>query len=219
MTNAEFSNEFDILYNNIMSNQAPGLDNYEKSVFLTKAQEELIISLYKGKLSLESFESTEELRRYLSSLNVTTVKKPVSLDEGESKLLLTTTSSVIELPKDVMFITYEMAKVNDRTIIVVPTTQDEYNMFKNNPFKRPNNRRVFRIDIGNNRIELVSNGTISEYYIKYLERPKPIILEDLQEGYSINSISKEMPCGLPEMLHRAILDRAVQLAKISMKNS
>lgn len=218
MTNAEFSNEFDILYNNIMSNQAPGLDNYEKSVFLTKAQEELIISLYKGKLSLESFESTEELRRYLSSLNVTTVKKPVSLDEGEFNLLLTTTSSVIELPKDVMFITYEMAKVNDRTIIVVPTTQDEYNMFKNNPFKCPNNRRVFRIDIGNNRIELISNGTISEYYIKYLRRPKPIILEGL-EGYSINSISAKTECELPEMLHRAILDRAVQLAKISMKNS
>jgi hypothetical protein len=33
----EFSREFDILYNNIMSNAAPGIDDYEKSVFLTKA--------------------------------------------------------------------------------------------------------------------------------------------------------------------------------------
>ena len=46
MTNKEFSYEFDILYNNIMSNQAPGLDDYEKSVFLTKAQEEIIINYY-----------------------------------------------------------------------------------------------------------------------------------------------------------------------------
>lgn len=37
MTLQEFSDEFDVLYNNIMSNQAPGLDEYEKSVFLTKA--------------------------------------------------------------------------------------------------------------------------------------------------------------------------------------
>jgi hypothetical protein len=37
MTNQEFINEFDILYNNIMSNQAPGLDEYEKSVYLTLA--------------------------------------------------------------------------------------------------------------------------------------------------------------------------------------
>ncbi len=35
--NNEFSSEFDVLYNNITSNQAPGLDDYEKSVFLTKA--------------------------------------------------------------------------------------------------------------------------------------------------------------------------------------
>lgn len=33
----EFSNEFDVLYNSITSNQAPGIDEYEKSVFLTEA--------------------------------------------------------------------------------------------------------------------------------------------------------------------------------------
>ena len=35
MTITEFSNQFDVLYNNITSNQAPGLNEYEKSVFLT----------------------------------------------------------------------------------------------------------------------------------------------------------------------------------------
>lgn len=38
----QVSLEFDILYNNITSNQAPGLNVYEKSLFLTKAQDELI---------------------------------------------------------------------------------------------------------------------------------------------------------------------------------
>ena len=42
MTTEEFSREFDVLYNNIMSNAAPGLDEYEKSVFLTKAQSQII---------------------------------------------------------------------------------------------------------------------------------------------------------------------------------
>lgn len=42
MTLQEFDNEFDVLYNNITSNQAPGLDAYEKSVFLTKAQDEIL---------------------------------------------------------------------------------------------------------------------------------------------------------------------------------
>lgn len=64
----EFSNEFDILYN-INSNMSPGFNEYEKSVLLTKAQEEIIISLYNGSnVSQSSFEETQELRSYLSNL-------------------------------------------------------------------------------------------------------------------------------------------------------
>ena len=51
MTNPELSNEFDVLYNNITSNQAPGLDEYEKSVFLTKAQDEVVKSYFNPKLN------------------------------------------------------------------------------------------------------------------------------------------------------------------------
>jgi hypothetical protein len=35
----EFSWEFDVLYNNISNGNAPGVNEYEKSVFLTRAQE------------------------------------------------------------------------------------------------------------------------------------------------------------------------------------
>lgn len=49
MTTQEFSNEFDVLYNNIMSNQAPGLDEYEKSIFLTKAQSEILKNYFNPK--------------------------------------------------------------------------------------------------------------------------------------------------------------------------
>lgn len=42
MTLEEFSNQFDLHYNNITSNQAPGLTEYEKSVLLTKAQDEIV---------------------------------------------------------------------------------------------------------------------------------------------------------------------------------
>ena len=63
----QFSAEFDLLYNNVTSNQAPGLNEYEKSLYLTKAQEEYVLSLYNGKNPYgDSFEKTEELRRYLS---------------------------------------------------------------------------------------------------------------------------------------------------------
>lgn len=61
MTNAEFSNEFDVLYNSITSNQAPGLDVYEKSVFLTKAQDEIVKSYFnpRSNKTQEGFDSNE----------------------------------------------------------------------------------------------------------------------------------------------------------------
>ena len=60
MTCEEFSNEFDILYNNVMSNQAPGLDEYEKSVFLTRAQDDIVKRYFtpKGNKDFEGFDSS-----------------------------------------------------------------------------------------------------------------------------------------------------------------
>lgn len=64
MTLQEFSVQFDVLYNNITSNQAPGLNEYEKSVFLTKAQNELIKNHFLGTGGSQgSFDSTAK-RQY-----------------------------------------------------------------------------------------------------------------------------------------------------------
>ena len=62
MTNTEFSNEFDVLYNSITSNQAPGLDEYEKSVFLTKAQDEIIKAYFnpRSNKTQEGFDGSEK---------------------------------------------------------------------------------------------------------------------------------------------------------------
>ena len=73
MTNQEFSNEFDVLYNNIMSNQAPGLDEYEKSVFLTKAQDEIVKSYFDPRKNKpqEGFDGNEKRQIDFSMLIVT----------------------------------------------------------------------------------------------------------------------------------------------------
>ena len=62
MTSTEFSNEFDVLYNSITSNQAPGLDEYEKSVFLTKAQDEIVKSYFnpRSNKTQEGFDGNEK---------------------------------------------------------------------------------------------------------------------------------------------------------------
>lgn len=213
MTTSEFSNEFDVLYNNITSNQAPGLDNYEKSVVLTKAQEEVVLGLYSGTLG-SSFEETEYLRRCLESLVKTTVL-PQIIDN--SYLPITENSTIFQLPiyeeEECWFITYEQATLDNNKIVkVVPVRLDEWNVVKDNPFKKQNKNKVIRIDSGNNIIELISDLPILEYKIKYLRKPSPIILETITTGEKINGESEEKPCELNTVLHRLILDRAVQLA-------
>lgn len=70
MTTEEFSNEFDVLYNNITSNQAPGLDEYEKSVFLTRAQDDIVKRYFtpKGNKDLEGFDTSIKRNVDFSSL-------------------------------------------------------------------------------------------------------------------------------------------------------
>ena len=81
MTNQEFSNEFDVLYNNITSNQAPGLDEYEKSVFLTKAQDEIIKSYFNPRLNKtqEGFDGNERRQIDISMILKSKVIYPTNV--------------------------------------------------------------------------------------------------------------------------------------------
>lgn len=219
MTTLEFSSEFDILYNNIMSNQAPGLDEYEKSVFLTMAQEDLIITLYSGKNQYGNFfEQTEEIRRYVSDL----IKTFNTSDKKTEYKGLSKSSVFFELPEDLWFITYESITtssddtcMNDKDILVVPITQDDYYKISRNPFRGAGKRRALRLDNSGRIAEIISDFDIKSYTVRYISKPEPIIITDLPEGISINGISTQTECKLNPVIHRAILERAVQLANQS----
>ena len=81
MTTQEFSNEFDVLYNNIMSNQAPGLDEYEKSIFLTKAQEELVRDYFNSRnvKNAQGFDDNQK-RQYDFSTLLSSITLPDFID-------------------------------------------------------------------------------------------------------------------------------------------
>ena len=212
MTNLEFLNEFDILYNSITSNQAPGLDAYEKSALLTTYQETLVRSLYNGNITGQSFEETEEMRRSLDVLI-------------QQASIPSTTSNKYSLPDEVMFIIQEEVIVDKNkdckniTIPVVPVRYDEWNRIKSNPFKGPNERRVIRLDIGKKRVELKSIYPIQFYKVSYIRYPRPIILERLTGELSINNSKDESTCELDDSLHRIILEGAVRLAASIYKNT
>ena len=222
MTTTEFSNQFDILWNNIMSNQAPGLDAYEKSVFLTDAQEQVVLTYYGGRPnSTISFELTEEIRRYLGSL-VKTVE--INPEASPSEVLLTSKSKVFTLPDKLWFITYESAKlqsdddscIDGKVIEVTPVTQDAFHKTKNNPFRGANNRRALRLDIGDDKVEIVSDYNISKYLVRYVEKLEPIILTNLSDGLTIRGKNTERTCALNDAVHSLILTTAVSLARDAM---
>lgn len=221
MTNKEFSDGFSTLLNSFGITPNITLDEYEKSTFLTNAQEQLIIDIYSGRNIIydKSFEQTEEIRRYLSNL----VETYETSTKVTGKLGLSQDSVFFEIPQDTWFITYEVAFLKDSRLgcldgieaSVVPLPQDDLYRAKDNPFRGPSKDRVLRLDIKSDLAELISKYNVDKYLMRYISQPTPIILVDLPDELSINGVSTESECELNPVVHRAILERAVQLAIIS----
>jgi hypothetical protein len=227
MTNEDFSNGFDTLLNSYStvaefgsdtSSRDIRLDEYEKSQFLTMAQDGVITDLYNGRNPLgESFEETEQLRRYLSNLVREDSLEPIENSSG-TPIGISSSSTFFSLPTDLMYITYEAVKLSSgkcdglTNIEVVPVRQDEYHRIKKNPFRGPTDRRALRLDLADGVVEIVCKYPVESYYLRYLVKVNPIILINLTDGQTINDESMAMECELPEVLHQRILERAVLMA-------
>lgn len=232
MTTKEFKNEFNIHYNAIASNSAPSIDDYELSVYLTKAQLEIIKDYYNplGNKYKKGFESTEKRRVDLKELLVDSksTTKITSLNQ------IIPSSQIFKIPNNVFLPVYESVKVsstdclNNTSISVYVKTHDEFNTQIKNPFKRPDEKHVWRIDysiIGADKVvELISSYNIVEYQCRYIKYPSPIIISNLStsfpsEGLSIDGQTAEQTCMLNEEIHREILDRAIEIALRDYKPS
>lgn len=223
MTTQEFSSEFDVLYNNIMSNAAPGLDEYEKSVFLTKAQSEILKNYFnpKGNKYQEGFD--DSAKRQIDFSSLVRVAEPTIISSDSSYIKMDDRSKLYTIPTDILFIVNETAKLtsgsSSRYLSIVPISFEEYNRLMSKPYKCPLKNQGWRLlQYSNKGVAevIVVGGTLSEYKIRYIKRPKPIILADLNETYSNVSIDGETSvseCELDPILHPEILQRAVELAK------
>ena len=198
MTLEELSNEFDVIVNSYDNSQSLVFNEYEKSIYLTKAQEYIIKDLYRN------YEGTEELNSYLKTL----IKDKTYTIEDSTNIEL-------DYPDNFLYILKEYANINttcksNNRVDVLPITQDEYNEVVGNPF-RGSKSKVLRLE--ENKIKLITDLPIISYTMTYLSNPSPIILIDLPNGLTINNKSeKSTTIETSESIHREILDKAVQLA-------
>ena len=222
MSVEEMDNMFDVLYNNITSNQAPGLNAYEKSVFLTKGQDEILKNYFnpksKGNNTQEGFDGS--VKRQVDFSMLTTVKTESSF--GSALFDTRNNTKSVALPTKLMYAINEMAEVTRGTktmlLQVIPIKFDEYSRLMCKPYKRPLKYQAWRLtnnDSANKADVIVGpNDIISKYIIRYVRRPNPIIVSDL-DGLSIEGKSDVTECELDSILHEEILQRAVELAKVA----
>ena len=156
MTTQEFSNEFEVLYNNIMSNQAPGLDEYEKSVFLTKAQEELVRDYFNSRnvKNAQGFDDSQK-RQYDFSTLLSSAELYDCADNiralSRSKLIafnpiFDKRSRVYLAPSDLFLAINESIEDSaKRRYSVLPISYDEYNRLMSKPYGFPLKRQAWRI--------------------------------------------------------------------------
>lgn len=166
----EISSLFDTLYNNINNNQAPGLNEWEKSVFLTKAQDEILKNYFnpKSNKNQEGFDDVPKRQIDFSSITEKAaydkVKKagvydgdPQDIDPLESDTI-DPRAFVFPFPEDVYFIINETLVFNEysdagalkepnplKTLQVMPLKNSEYTRLMSRPYKAPLKNQAWRL--------------------------------------------------------------------------
>lgn len=114
--------------------------------------------------------------------------------------------------------------------IIVPISYKEYDREMSKPYAQPLKKQAWRL-FQNNSLgfdfdsELIPKFSINPhgngynigdvvltYKIRYVRRPRPIILEDLPNGLEIDGESSYSECELNPILHADILNKAVEIA-------
>lgn len=211
MTLSEFSDQFDVLYNNISSNQAPGLDEYEKSVFLTKAQYQILKEYFDptGNAQQQGFDGSPKRQIDFSALVRSQILSPLKMTNNPyPSLNVYQVTLGDDYDKQIMFFISEMVSIKnnldqEKLLQVIPITNEKLQLNLTKPFgSQPLKRQAWRLlqvrdrlntiatinsssdtDIFRQQLYLIlHNGDVpKDYIVKYVKRPQPIILTDLKD--------------------------------------
>lgn len=281
MKNSEFSDTFTTLLNSYNTQAQFGdqaskmeivLDEYEKSVLLTQAQDIIVKSYFDRTLNPQGQGFDDSARRQIdfsSLIKVATLKPSKEVgslfdDRGvlfnlppKRKLIRNESGNLVEgdaveNSTEVLFILNEKLiweytkgdKSYKKDYVIVPINYREYDREMSKPYAQPLKKQAWRLlqnqatgfDVQTELIPRFNVGSKTDeetgvhnytanyenenlqevggftYKIRYIRRPRPIVLEDLPDGLEIDGTSIESDCELNPILHQDILNKAVEIA-------
>ena len=207
---------FNLQYNDIFSNKAPGLEDYELSMYLTMAHLE-IIDQYSG--SLDLFEKNRSiLSAYIYDKDMVGVLKTTST-RGMDYQIFTFNDDCWKILTE-----YVITKSNPMGFGIVPVTYDKLNNISNNPNRVPNGLKGYRLDVNSDPTSITAEKRdvkilfkkmnildyITNYEVVYLATPSSFDLES-------NSIPKTLTNN--PFLTEKIINRSVELASRDYKEN
>ena len=223
MTAAEFKTEFlTQLDDRVAPASAPGYNNYHISLFLTRAQEQLVKNYLSPDTNKtgDGFEATERRRRHLNFLlnkqtflfsNGVVVDPIISGSVSYNIKGL----NILRIVQEHLVLANNLKCRGSNFMKVVPVLHDEVDDAVYNPHRKPNQYQAWRIDAGSvssttEYIEIASAFPYTEYHIRYIVRPQPIIVGTLPPSApTIDGQSTVQTSLLPDTFHSEIVSRAV----------
>lgn len=211
MNSIEFSNEFDLIYNNVMSNQAAPIDECEKSMLLSKAQEEIVYNHFnpKGNKYQEGFDDSAKRQYDFSTIIETKLYISGSVNElnfreiqGNDSIFSMDNSDLnihrykMTLPSNFLLFINEECSLQrfihgntvSRNASVTPINFGELTKARGDTYKFPVATECWRVYNNINKttepeIELLAPyaSTIQLYKARYVRKPKPIVLVNLTQ--------------------------------------
>lgn len=261
MTAKEMSDALDSLLNSYANATSFGeessklditLDEYEKSLYLTQAQDIVLKSYFQRATNSEGVGFDDSEKRQVDFSSLITTKSITS--RASSGTAFDERGILFDMPKradeygasvsgttDVLLILNEqlITKVGTppedgevdrrltKTYVVVPINYKEYDKEMSKPYAQPLKKQVWRLfqssgsgfDYRSEIIpvwDLEDRETIYCYKIRYLRRPKPIVLIGLSESTfaanpSIEGFTSETSCELNPILHPEVVQKAADI--------
>lgn len=174
------------------------LDEYKKSLLMTRAQERFVTQV------LGAYEYTDAMRHILGPLIVTeTVITFPSPDLSNPNMY------PIAPVEGVKAIVYEYLNEN---IMLIPLDWNDIHKTRPNPFRKPYSKLAYRIT-GKDKFTIFTTENPTKYVYVYCREPKPIVLESfVGTTLSVNGSTITQTSELPYDSILSVIDMAVQLA-------